>query len=90
MPRVVVYSRQYCGFCSMAMQLLDDRDVPYEVRDATGRPEVRAEMIQRTNRFTFPQVLVDDHPIGGFRELHQLDASGALGRMLGTEAGGAA
>jgi glutaredoxin 3 len=89
MSRVVVYSRSYCGFCSMAMRLLDERGIAYEVRDATARPEVRAEMMQRTNGFTFPQVVIDDRPIGGFRELHQLDQSGALERMFDAAAGDA-
>lgn len=72
----------------MAMQLLDELGIDYELRDATGRPEVRAEMIQLTNRFTFPQIVIDDRPIGGCRELYQLEATGALERMMAAEAAG--
>ncbi len=83
MPPVVIYTRQFCGFCSLAKRLLDGKGVPYTEHDATGRPEVRNEMIQRANGgYTFPQIFVGDTHVGGYRELAQWDGSGALDRAL--------
>ncbi len=87
MPPVVVYTRQFCGFCSAAKRLLDGKGVAYTEYDATGRPEVRAEMIQRSNGgYTFPQIFIGDVHVGGFRELSEWERNGALGKALGRDA----
>ena len=82
---VVLYTRQFCGFCSAAKRLLDGKGVAYVEHDATGRPELRVEMIQRANgRHTFPQVFIGDIHVGGFSELSQWEHSGALDKALGS------
>ena len=82
-PPVVIYTRQFCGFCSAAKRLLDDKGVRYIEHDATGRPELRVEMIQRANgRHTFPQIFIGDTHVGGFSELSQWEHSGALDTAL--------
>ena len=87
MADVVIYTRQGCGYCTMAKRLLDGRDVAYVERDATGKPEVRSEMIQRANgRNTFPQVFIDGQSVGGCDDLYDLADSGKLDRMLGVKA----
>ena len=83
MPQVVIYTRRYCGFCSAAKRLLDDKGVIYVEHDATAHPELRAEMIQRANgRHTFPQIFIGDIHVGGFSELSQWERSGALDKAL--------
>ena len=82
-PTVVIYTRQFCGFCSAAKRLLDGKGVRYIEHDATGRPELRVEMIQRANgRHTFPQIFIGDVHVGGFSELSQWDHSGELDKVL--------
>lgn len=86
MPEIVIYTRQFCGFCAMAIRLLEGYGLDYTERDATGNPEMRAEMIQRANgAHTFPQIFIGGHHVGGCRELYQLEHSGGLARLL-TEA----
>ncbi len=83
-PPVVIYTRQFCGFCTAAKRLLDGKGVAYVEHDATGRPELRVEMIQRANgRHTFPQIFIGDTHVGGFNELSQWEHSGALDKALG-------
>ncbi len=83
MPPVVIYTRQFCGYCSMARRLLDSKGVVYREHDATGRPEVRAEMIQRSaGGYTFPQIFIGDVHVGGYTELAQWERSGALDKAL--------
>jgi glutaredoxin 3 len=82
-PPVIVYVRQFCGFCSLALRLLQGKGVAYTVRDATGNPELRAEMIQRSRNFTFPQIFIGETHVGGYRELAEWERSGALDRALG-------
>jgi glutaredoxin 3 len=78
MARVTVYTTEPCGYCRTAKALLDRRGVPYEeinlAKDANGR----AELVALTGMMTFPQVILDDEPIGGFQELAAADRSGRL------------
>jgi glutaredoxin 3 len=78
MIRVTIYTTEPCGFCRVAKSLLDKRNVPYTeinlAKDAVGR----TELVRLTGMMTFPQVIIDDTPIGGYQELVQVDRSGGL------------
>ena len=83
MADVIVYTRQFCGFCTAAKRLLDGKGVEYTEHDATFSPDLRQEMITNANgRATFPQILIDGVPIGGCDELHALERAGKLDSML--------
>jgi glutaredoxin 3 len=83
MAETVIYTRQFCGFCSAAKRLLDGKGVSYVEHDATFEPALRAEMIARANgRATFPQIFVGDTHVGGCDELHALEAEGRLDALL--------
>lgn len=89
MTSVVIYTRQLCGYCSAAKSLLDRKGVAYEERDATGSPELRQEMMQRSGRTTFPQIFVGDTHVGGCDDLHALERSGRLDPLLASVQAGA-
>lgn len=82
MARVIIYTRQFCGFCSAAKRLLQSKEIEFEERDATGDAALRAEMIARSGRFTFPQIFIGDRHVGGCDELHALEARGELDPLL--------
>ena len=83
MVDVVIYTRAYCGYCSMAKRLLDREGIAYRELDATGDPALRQEMIRRAGgRSTFPQIFVGAHHVGGCDDLHALHGSGGLRRLL--------
>lgn len=81
---VVIYTRQGCGFCVRAKKLLDSYAVNYTEYDATVEPQFRAEMMQRSNRNTFPQIFVGDVHVGGCDDLYALDQQGKLKGLLET------
>ena len=86
MASVVIYTRQYCGYCSAAKALLEDKGVEYVEHDATGRPELRAEMIEKARgRSTFPQIFINGQHVGGCDDIHALDRSGKLDPMLAAQ-----
>ena len=85
MPPVTIYTRQFCGYCSAAKSLLKELGIPFHEIDATGSPERRNEMIERSGRFTFPQIFVGTRHVGGCDELYELDARGELGALLTAE-----
>ena len=78
MNRVTLYTTEPCGFCRTAKALLQSRRVPYEEINLSKDPAGRAELAQRTGMMTFPQVMIDGEPIGGFQELVRADRAGLL------------
>jgi glutaredoxin 3 len=78
MPRLTIYTTEPCGFCRTAKSLLEKRNVAYSevnlAKDASGR----ADLVRLTGMMTFPQVVIDGQPIGGYQELVQADRSGRL------------
>jgi glutaredoxin 3 len=78
MSRVTVYTTEPCGFCRTAKALLDARGISYEEINLAKDPTGRAELAQLTGMMTFPQVVIDGEPIGGFQELVRADRAGLL------------
>lgn len=81
-PHVLIYTRDFCGYCSAAKALLRDKGVAFEERNSTADPSFRAEMIARSGRNTFPQIFVGETHVGGSDDLHALDHRGGLDRLL--------
>ncbi|MAW87884.1 MAG: glutaredoxin 3 [Phyllobacteriaceae bacterium] len=85
MVEVTIYTRMFCGFCTAAKRLLDSKGVSYTEHDATYSPDLRREMIERSQGgSTFPQIFVGDVHVGGCDDLHALDAAGRLDGLLAT------
>ena len=81
--RVRVYTRDFCGYCTSAKRLLEQKGVAYEEIDTTGKPELRAWLQQTTGRSTVPQIFLEERSIGGYDDLAALDRKGELDRLLG-------
>ncbi len=75
---VTLYTTEPCGYCRVAKQLLDKRNIPYDEVNLAKDPDGRAELVRLTGMMTFPQVIVDCAPIAGFQELAAADRSGRL------------
>jgi glutaredoxin 3 len=82
MNRITVYTTEPCGYCRTAKALLDRRGIPYDEVNLSKDGAGRAELVSRTGMMTFPQVIVDGEPIGGFQELVAADRSGRLADLL--------
>ena len=80
--KVIVYTTEPCGFCRQAKALLQSRGVPYDEINLAKDADGRADLVARTGQMTFPQVLVGERSIGGFRELLAADRSGTLDSLL--------
>ena len=79
---VIVYTTEPCGFCRQAKALLESRGVPYREVNLAKDADGRADLVARTGQMTFPQVLVGERSIGGFRELLAADRAGILDSLL--------
>lgn len=80
--KVTLYTADPCGFCRQAKALLASRGVDYEEISLTKDPDGRARLVARTGQMTFPQIIVGDRVLGGFRELLEADRDGTLGDLL--------
>ena len=83
MPRVEIYTKAFCPYCTRAKSLLTRKGVPFEEYDITLGGADRATMLSRAHgRTTVPQVFVGDAHVGGSDDLAAAEASGALDRLL--------
>jgi glutaredoxin 3 len=79
---VIVYTTEPCGFCRQTKALLQSRGVPFQEVNLAKDADGRADLVARTGQMTFPQVLVGERSIGGFRELLAADRAGILDSLL--------
>ena len=79
---VKIYTRKWCGYCTAAINLLDEKGIDYEHVDCSGDPETRKWLVKATGRSTVPQIFIDGKPIGGYDDLRALDRRGTLDQML--------
>ncbi len=82
-PHIVVYSTAMCPYCVRAKSLLQNKGVKFEEIRVDMDRDRMAEMMQRSNRRTVPQIFIDDFHVGGFDDMAQLDAYGKLDPLLG-------
>jgi glutaredoxin 3 len=78
MTRLTVYTTEPCGYCRTAKALLQKRGIPYEEINLAKDADGRAELVERTGMMTFPQLMLDGEPLGGFQELAAADRAGRL------------
>ena len=78
MSRMKVFTTEPCGYCRTAKALLSKRRIAYEEINLARDPEGRAELVRLTGMMTFPQVVIDGEPLGGYQELVRADREGAL------------
>ncbi len=79
---VTLYTTEPCSFCRQAKALLQSRGVAYSEVNLAKDPDGRADLVALTGQMTFPQILVGQRPIGGFRELIEADRDGRLESLL--------
>lgn len=83
MPNIEIYSSQFCGYCTRAKMLLDNKGISYTDIPVDRHPENRQEMIARSNGITsVPQIFVNNEHIGGCDELYALEMRGILDSKL--------
>ena len=64
MPNVIIYTTGYCPYCYQAKDLLDNKNIQYQEIRIDSDPARRAEMIQKSQRRTVPQIFINGHHVG--------------------------
>ena len=83
MPKIEVYTKFLCPYCTRAKSLLKAKGAAFEEHDISmGGPD-RAAMLERSGgRMTVPQIFIDGRHIGGSDDLLALDRAGRLDSLL--------
>jgi glutaredoxin 3 len=82
-PKVEIYTKWGCPYCTRAKALLTSKGAAFEEYDITMGGPKRAEMLARApGASTVPQVFINDQLIGGSDDLAALNAAGGLDPLL--------
>ena len=82
MAKVMIYSKTYCPYCVRAKSLFDTKGVSYEEVMVDDKPELFAELKQKSGMMTVPQIFINDKLVGGYTELAELESNGELDSWL--------
>lgn len=82
MKKVRLYSKDPCPFCVNAKRLLNEKGIPFEEIDLTGKPEEMNRIKDETGWRTVPIIFIGDQLVGGYVDLKALDEKGELDRLL--------
>ena len=77
-PPIVVYTTEHCSYCQRAKTLLSRRGLAFTEIVLGKDPAGVRELVGRTGRMSFPQIMIGNEIIGGFDELQAADLSGHL------------
>jgi glutaredoxin 3 len=77
-PQITVYTTEPCARCGRAKQLLESHRLDYSEVNLAKDPVGRRQLVERTGSMTFPQILIDGRPLGGFQELVEAAERGEL------------
>jgi thioredoxin reductase (NADPH) len=83
MAEIVMYSKPDCPYCGMAKRLLASKGQTWQEIDVEAEPDRQAEMVERSQRRTVPQIFIGDRHVGGFDDLAALENAGELDALLG-------
>lgn len=84
--QVKMYTRRWCGYCTAAERLLEEKGVPFEQIDCTGDHKTRRWLVEVAGgRTTVPVIFINGQVIGGYDELRLLDRKGELDKLLWDE-----
>ena len=83
MAKVEIYFKPGCPYCIRAKNLLKDKGVDTVDYNAFADPDLRKEMLARSNGGrTYPQIFINGVHVGGSDELARLDRGGKLDPLL--------
>tara|TARA_Y100001970_G_scaffold103082_1_gene129368 strand:- start:1601 stop:1855 length:255 start_codon:yes stop_codon:yes gene_type:complete len=83
MKNITMYSGPMCNFCEAAKRLFARNNIKYNIIDISSKEGLRDEMIKKANgKRTIPQIFFDDHHVGGYNELRELEKNGELLNLI--------
>lgn len=81
--KIVIYGNESCAYCAAARMFFARKGLRFADISISGDDGRLEEMERLTGSRSVPQILINDHLVGGFDELHALDKDGGLQNLLG-------
>lgn len=66
MPKIRVYSTEFCPYCVVLKEFLKEKNVVFEAVDVTENLEAQEEMIEKSGQMSVPVVEIDGNIVIGF------------------------
>ena len=83
MKTITMYTGPMCNFCDAAKRLLARNNLKYNEIDISSKEGLMDEMINKANgKRTIPQIFFEDHHVGGYVELRELEKQNKLQDLL--------
>jgi glutaredoxin 3 len=83
MAAVDLYTTHLCPYCDAARSLLQRKGVAFREVDLTGDVAGRRALRDKAGgRTSVPQIWIGERHVGGCDDLHALERSGELDRLL--------
>ncbi|MFN5351446.1 MAG: glutaredoxin 3 [Alphaproteobacteria bacterium] len=84
MNEIIIYSKDYCPYCTKAKRLFESKGISnFKEVDITYEEKLQQEMFFRSGgRKTVPQIFINGQHIGGCDDLYALDKLGKLNKLL--------
>jgi glutaredoxin 3 len=79
---IIIYSSSHCAYCDRAKALLTRKGQRFTEIFVDNDDQQRENMIAKTNRYTVPQIFINEQHVGGCDDLYALDRSGKLDELL--------
>ena len=77
---IKIYTKEYCGYCARAKELLREKGLMFEEVDVTHDDPMRQKLVELTGgRLTVPQIFIGSVYVGGYSDLAQWK----FGRQVG-------
>ncbi|CAH2043714.1 unnamed protein product, partial [Iphiclides podalirius] len=83
--KVVVFSKSYCPYCTLAKNVFEKVKQPFKVYELNERDDgdaIQANLAELTGFRTVPQVFINGNCVGGGSDVKALYDSGKLEPML--------
>lgn len=85
MADIILYTKDYCPYCTKAKSLLTQKGHGASIReiDITHDEALQQEMISKSGgRKTVPQIFINGTHVGGCDDLYALNKEGKLDALL--------
>ena len=82
MPKVVIYTTDYCPYCVKAKSLLQKKQIAFNEIKISDEAMREAMIIKSGGKRTVPQIFINDYHIGGCDDLYELEKQKKLDQLL--------
>lgn len=81
-PKVLIYSKKVCSYCTSAKRLLQNKGILFDEILIDDDSEAYEKLKAKTGHMTVPQIFINEKFIGGYAEIKALEDAGRLDQLL--------